>query len=379
MKKKRRILIDNLFVRRGGVEVMMWSVISKLIEQGYDVTLAAAYWHGIREPGLIPHGVHFIKRYIRQGHYKKFTPRWFANKVYYRVYGSLVSFFLSILNFDLVVSMQEKWTMKRTDKLRAKRKIAWVHTDYSTRINPEKGAFPSPAEEKACMQRFEKVICVSETVKNGLIQTVGDPGNLFVAYNPINVEEIRAKAQSPCPLEKNRDKSLLISVGRLVAEKQYLMLLQACEPLWKTFDFDLWIIGEGEERKLLEAYIAEKHLKNVRLLGHQDNPFCYMRQADLFVSSSCTEGNPLAVQEALVLGLPLVAAHCPAVAEIFDPKYGLLVGNSAAELEAGIKKILLDPKLLAEYRKNISNNINKEELYDHRLDRICSLLENKIL
>ena len=375
--RKKRVLIDNLFVNRGGVEAMMWNLIPYLMEKGYDVTLAAIHWPGNEKTDVIPPGVRFIKRYQWRKDCPKYSPQWLINKLFCRAYDAAVAFCLSACNFDLAISMQEKWTMRRTDAIRAKRKIAWVHTDYSTRINKEEKAFPTPELEKACMQRFEKVICVSETTKNGVIRTLGDPGNLYVAYNPIDVNRIRTLSAAPCPLERRKDKPLLISVGRLVAGKQYLMLLQACRELRKTFDFDLWLVGDGEERDMLETYIAENGLSFVRLLGTQANPFTYVRQADLFVSASSTEGNPLAVQEALALGVPLVAVNCPAVVEALDPQYGLLVNDSAADLRDGIAKLLENPKLIDDYRENISHGIHGEEMFEKRLDRIFELLESK--
>lgn len=375
-KKKARILFDNLFVHRGGVEVVMWHIINRLVKEGYDVTLAAIHWAGDEEKDVIPPGVHFVRRYCRRKNYREHSPRWFANRIYARIYNALIANYLSLQNFDLAISMQEKWTMKRTDGIRAKRKIAWVHTDYSTRVKAEKGAFPTAAEEKACMQRFEKVVCVSETAKNGIIQTLGDPGNLCVLYNPIDANGIRARAQAPCPVKRDADRPLLVSVGRLVAEKQYLMLLKACRLLQETVPFDLWIIGDGEERETLEKYITEHHMSYVRLLGAQDNPFPYVCQADLFVSSSVTEGYGLTIQEALILDVPVVAVSCPAVLESLDPRYGLLTGNSETELAEGMKKVLQHPELMKSFREKITGACLGEEMYEKRLQAICGLLKS---
>ena len=373
--KKPRILIDNLFVNRGGVEVMMWSLISYLTEKGCDVTLAAVHWPGNEETDVIPPGVHFIQRYKLRRKDIKSAPLRLMNKLVCRIYDACTALRLSLLNFDIAIAMQEKRTMLRTDGLRAKRKIAWIHTDYATRLKEKKPLFASPEQERACMARFEKVICVSETAKKGVITTVGDPGNLYVRSNPIDVNRIRTLSQASCPLEHKKDKPLLISVGRLVAEKQYLMLLEACRELSKTLDFELWIVGDGEERPALEAYIAENGLSSrVRLLGTQTNPFQYVRQADLFISSSSTEGYGLTIQEALLLGVPVAAVNCPAVEESLDPKYGLLVGNSAEALRDGIASLLKNPELLRQYQKNIAQGRLDEEVFEKRLDAIYSLL-----
>ena len=370
----KRVLIDNLFVNRGGVEVMMWSLIGYLQKKGCDVTLAAVHWRGNEKTDVIPPEVHFVKRYRVRSKTVKCLPLKLLNKLCCRVYDAWIAFYLSAQRFDLAVSMQEKWTMRRTDGIRAKRKIGWVHTDYATRVKKEEKAFPTPQLEKACMQRFEKIICISQTAKNGVIQTLGDPGNLFVAYNPIDVDRIRTLSDAPCPLQRAKGKPLLISVGRLVPEKQYRMLLEACRGLRDILDFELWIVGDGEERGALEAYIAENSLSCVRLLGTQENPFPYLRQADLFVSSSATEGYGLTIQEALVLGVPVAAVRTPGVEESLDPRYGLLVDDSAEALRDGIAGLLKAPEQLNRFRENILNGPFGAELYEKRLDAIYRLL-----
>lgn len=372
--KKTRILFDNLYLTRGGVEVFMNTLIAWLPRDRYDITVAAVHWDKNDPNDRVPEGVRFIRRYHRRKHYKRYSLRWFLDTGFGRVYDALVSLYLSLLNFDLVIAAQEKQTMRRADALRAKRKIAWVHTDYTTRLNNWKASFPSPEAERACMARFEKVVCVSETVRQGLIQAIGDPGNLVVCYNPIDVRRILRLSEEPCPLQRDPMRPLLVSVGRLVAEKQYLVLLQAVKALRESLDFELWIIGDGEERPMLERYIAENGLTNVRLLGTQANPFTYLREADLFVSSSQTEGYGLTVQEALVLGVPVVAVACPGVAESLDTRFGILTENSPSALADGIRS-MLEPETLADYRARIAAEYPRDALYKKRLEAIGALLE----
>lgn len=371
--KKTRILFDSRFVARGGVEVFMNNVIASLPRDRYDITLAAVYWDPKDPNERVPDGVRFIKRYHRRKHYKKHSLRWFLDVGWGRLYDAVIALYLSLLNFDIAIAVQEKLTMKRTDGIRAKRKLAWVHTDYATRRNPQE-AFPTPEAERACMARFEKVVCVSETVRNGLIQTIGDPGNLVVCYNPIDVRRILRLSEEPCSVKRDPSRPLLITVGRLVAEKQVLMLLESCRALWETLDFDLWIVGDGEERPKLEAYVREHGLTRVRLLGTQANPFRYLRQADLFVSASCTEGYGLTIQEALVLGVPVAAVTCPAVVESLDTRFGVLTEDSPSALADGIRS-MLEPETLSAYRQRVAADYPRDELYEKRLEAIRELLK----
>ena len=204
---------------------------------------------------------------------------------------------------------------------------------------------------------------------------VGDPKNLVVKYLPIKVERILELGALPCPLARPKDRFLIVSVGRLSPEKQYLLLLKSCKALRSDILFDLWIIGEGKDRPNLEAYIAQKKLDNVHLLGAQENPYHYLAQADLFVSSSRTESYGLAVQEALILGVPVVAVRCPGIEESLDTRFGVLTDNSVEALAASIRVMLQEPNLLCQYRETIAGQFVRERMYEERLQAITDLWE----
>ena len=226
------------------------------------------------------------------------------------------------------------------------------------------------------MRQFEKIVCVSETARNGIIQMLGDPGNLIVKYVPIDVERILNMSALPCPLLRVQDRPLIVSVGRLDPEKQYPMLLRCCAALHREFPFELWLIGDGKERPILETYIEQEHLDFVHLLGSQENPYYYLAQADLFVSSSRTESYGLAVQEALILGVPVVAVRCPGIEESLDPRFGVLTDNAEEALEDGIRFFLSDLDELRRYREAISNRFDRTDLFEKRLKSITDLWEN---
>ena len=93
-------------------------------------------------------------------------------------------------------------------------------------------------------------------------------------------------------------------------------------------DARLVILGEGDDRSRLEGLIDKLGLKDdSALLGFMDNPFSFMKHADLFVLASHFEGLPNVLIQALALGLPVVATNSPGgVSELLaDGKYGRLV------------------------------------------------------
>ena len=373
---KKKILFYNNYFTYGGAEVFQKYLAEYLANNGYDVTVAAAphtkndYHHPYGR------GVKCVWRPLLKKGMKKYSLIWFLDHIYYRIFEAAATMYLSLREYDIVVATKDKWIMRNVLKLRGKQKFAWVHTDRSTWSDLHSGCFADHEEELACMRRYEKVVCVSETARNGIIQMVGDPGNLIVKYIPIDVERILQMSALPCPLQRMQDRPLIVSVGRLDPEKQYPMLVRCCAALHKEIPFELWLIGEGNDRPILEAYIEQEHLDFVHLLGAQENPYHYLAQADLFVSSSRTESYGIAVQEALILSVPVVAVRCPGIEESLDTRFGILTDNTEDALENGIRSFLQDPDALPRCREAISNLFDRSELFEKRLKSITDLWEN---
>ena len=177
----------------------------------------------------------------------------------------------------------------------------------------------------------------------------------------------------------NDCKNNLNSLGKLsvhdlcayngIGEAKAITILAACE-LGKRRQQE-----SPEERPKLETHIKNKRLDFARMLGGKENPFPYLRQADLFVSASLTESYGLSAQEALVLGIPVVAVGCRGIRESLGDCFGLLVDNSAAALAEGIRTMLQTPGMLEQYRDTIARDYPADRLFGERLEAIMELLE----
>jgi len=132
---------------------------------------------------------------------------------------------------------------------------------------------------------------------------------IIVINNPIDSESIYQKSFYVTQLLDNK-KINLLSVGRLDKVKGYDLLLEAMKQLDDRFH--LTIIGQGSEEFNLQHLVKKLGLKSkVSFLDFQDNPYCYMRQADIMLLSSRYEGFPNVVLEANACGTPVVAFNCP--------------------------------------------------------------------
>ena len=111
-------------------------------------------------------------------------------------------------------------------------------------------------------------------------------------------------------LRPSREKLVLINVARHSHEKGVDGVLRVARELKKhCIDFELWLVGDGEQGPALRTQtVADGLSENVRFLGFRDDVPQLLRNADIFISASHGEGMPLTLLEAMAVGLPSVAS-----------------------------------------------------------------------
>jgi glycosyltransferase involved in cell wall biosynthesis len=183
---------------------------------------------------------------------------------------------------------------------------------------------------KSCYPKADKIIAVSESIKQDLILNFHFPDTkIEVVYNPVDIGEIEKLSEETVEHPWFHDHMpVIVSVGRLTKQKGYPYLLHAFSLVKKRLSCRLAIIGDGEDRAKLLSMAKDLGVgREVEFLGFQKNPFKYMARSSLFVLSSLYEGFPNVILEAMALGLPVISTDCPSgPAEIIeDKKSGLLV------------------------------------------------------
>lgn len=231
------------------------------------------------------------------------------------------------------------------------KKYAWVHIDLEK--NPWTDfLYRSAEDEREHYRAFDKILCVSDSVRDAFIRKYHFDGErVGTQYNPLDRNDILKKSEEKAELS-NHTRLRMITVGRLVEQKGYDRLIRIADRLKKDgCSFELLILGEGTERGKLEKMISDSTLENdVVLLGFQNNPYCYMKESDLFVCSSRTEGFSTVVSEAIVLGLPIVSTDCAGVRELFgEYDCGLITENNEEALYNALFEILTHPERLKLY------------------------------
>ena len=159
------------------------------------------------------------------------------------------------------------------------------------------------------------ITAVSKGVADDLAQAANlCPDQIQVIYNPIVTSDLLKKSEAPLehPWFGSGEPPVILGVGRLTAQKAFDVLITAFSQVRKTQQARLLILGEGEERPMLEALVKQLGLEqDIALPGFVSNPYSYMAHASLFVLSSRWEGLPTVLVEAMSVGTPVIATDCP--------------------------------------------------------------------
>lgn len=368
-----KILIHNDFLVAGGVEIVLCDLVHYLIQQGHTITVSSSHGTAKQAEALFSKSIRYYTTTYRMSDDKRFSRKWFVDRGKYLLHCVKIRCELR-KKYDVAIAIKEGGPMKWISSMNAKKKYAWIHTDYSFFHGP-KYDFDCAEDELECMSGFDHIVCVSDATKRSVISCVGDSGNLITLYNPIDYKKILSKSKELCKVKKTTGSFLFVSAGRLSPPKNYDLLIDICGRLEKKYNFELWIVGDGEQRTQLEQKILTQKIRSVKLLGFCENPFPIMKQADCFVSSSTWESYGLAIQESFILGVPAIAARSPAIDEVFDKRFGILANGDFEGLYTAMETVLKNPALLFDFGAALREHYDCNSLYEDRLKAICNLWE----
>ena len=176
----------------------------------------------------------------------------------------------------------------------------------------------------------DRIVCVSEAKMRELLKLKVPADKITVIYNAFPLQNLRVEVNFDLRKKFNlpADSKIIASFGRLSPEKGQRYLVLAAEELIKRgLNLKILIFGDGKEKNALQNLIDELKIgRDVILPGFVENPLDYMRQADLIVNPSLTEGLPNVILEALALKRLVVATSVGGTPEIIeDGRTGFLV------------------------------------------------------
>lgn len=249
------------------------------------------------------------------------------------------------------------------DHIKADKKAAFVHVDYNL-------AGYSRKLDKNCYLKFDRIFGVSDEVRNVFIGAYPECSNRsMVFHNLLDVDGIRVKALENADFSllesmaadkygairrkineaynvtKKEQPQILLTVGRLTAQKSFEVSIEVCKRLKEKGENIVWyVLGEGNQRHILEKLILENGLTDTFYLpGAVSNPYPYLKNCDIYIHCSKFEGKSIAVQEAQILGKPIIVSDC---------------SGNREQVENNVDGIIceFDEKIIAENVVNLLHN-----------------------
>lgn len=255
------------------------------------------------------------------------------------------------------------------EKVRAKKKIAWIHTDYKkVQIN-----IPS---ETVMWGKYDYIASISEEVSKSFLEVCPSLRSKLILIENILPERLIKRQAMELDVTKEmpviEDGFRLLSIGRYCTAKNFDNVPAICSCLLKKgFKVKWYIIGFGGDEELIRQKIAAAKMEEyVILLGKKENPYPYIRACDLYVQPSRYEGKSVTVREAQMFAKPVVITAYPTSgSQLEDGVDGVVVPMDNEGCADGIAKLLDDPKKMQSLseacrRRDYSNQKEVEKLYE---------------
>lgn len=368
MKTKILFIIDSLTC--GGAEKSLVSLLPLLNKDKYDIYL----W--MRSPGgafmpLVPNNIHIVEQpsYNVIEKMKMLLGRLFfslklrINKLFGKAEHGAETLWkcqgwamkVPEGKWDVVVAYQQGLpTYLVAEKFSECKKLAWVNANvfkagYNTIFNIK------------FYEKMNYIVPVSALLHKLILDKIPQFKEKYhLVYDILNPQVIKDLGDERVQtLKSEQDEWIFVTTGRLVPPKGHDIAIAAAEELkHKGVKFKWFFIGEGSEHQNIERMINEKGLQEcVILLGMHANPYAFMRQADVYVQTSKTEGFGLTIGEAKILGKPIVSTNFEVVYnQLSHEKNGLIADMNGKSVADNIYRMITDKKL----RERIIENVNKE-------------------
>ncbi|TLS35769.1 glycosyltransferase [Pseudalkalibacillus caeni] len=242
------------------------------------------------------------------------------------------------------------------NKVKADKKIGWIHTNYSNSGMDKK-------IDNSYFQELNHIVTVSQECKRSLVTHFPSYSHKVKVINNIvssHIVQSLSKEELYDNYETDDNTINIVTVARLCQVKGIDMAIEACKILINRGYKIRWrVLGTGtpEENESYKSMIKKNNLQNeFTLLGVKDNPYPYIKKADIYVQPSRFEGKSIAVEEAKILHKPIVVTNfTTAKDQVDNMENGLIVNMDYVSIADGIQRIIKEENLKNKFIVNLSN------------------------
>lgn len=370
---KKRIFIAIHYLEIGGAEISLIGLLNSMDYSRYEVDLFV-YSHQGELMKLIPSEVNLLpemSKYaqmerpmisvLKGGHVDVVLARLCA-KLQFALYARRVkpkdgsAVFQYVANtvtpclpslhklglYDLAISFLTPHNIV-LEKVQARTKIAWIHTDYS-KIDV------NASLELPVWNGYDYIASISPDVSRTFLSVFPSlKGKIVEIANILSSAFVRNRASEKTDLSEFKKENInLLSVGRFCYPKNFDNVPDILCRIRKQGVNAYWyLIGYGGDETLIRQRIQEAGMeKYVVILGKKENPYPYIKSCDFYIQPSRYEGNSVTVREAQMLCKPVVVANYPtAASQIQNGKDGIIVPLENAACAEGIVQLIWNPEL----------------------------------
>jgi glycosyltransferase involved in cell wall biosynthesis len=267
----------------------------------------------------------------------------------------LQKFHLIEREYDIAVAYWGDRTMfYMVDKVKAKKKITWLHFDYG---NP-------PRDDELYLRYFKQcdsIVTVSNKINQTLVSKFPEIAERFITIeninNPKHIWNLALQGES-FPDRIFTGKRLL-TIARISEQKGLDMAIDVLSMFRKEeYNIRWYIIGGGDKTEVdnLKARAVEMGVADMLIiLGTKHNPYPYMRDCDIYVQPSRYEGKPITVDEAKMMYKPIVATNYVSASEQLGcGELGIITDINAEAIYRGIRRMLDDTALRDSFTLKLS-------------------------
>ncbi len=253
------------------------------------------------------------------------------------------------------------------------KKIAWIHNDIAKVYGNNIKAKIKLMIDKNIYRKYQKLIFVSKDNQKVFDRKYPNMHiSEEVIYNYINSNNVLKKAEEEIDFKFDNNQTNFLTVARLVEQKGIDRLIRVHRELIANKYFHkFYIIGDGPEKEKLEKLIEKENLQETFiLLGAKENPYPYIKQADIFCLLSKFEGYGMVLEEAKILNKPIMITNTAAREAVENYKNSMIVENDEHIIYTQLKYVI---------ENNIKIFDNNKQVYDNNciIEKLKNMLKEE--
>ena len=330
----KRLLFAAYSLELGGIEKALITLVNKLQEKGYEITIALEKKQGI-----------FLEDLDENIKIIEYNPSDSRNVLKRKIINLLkrLKFILKYKNkFDFSACFATySISASFISRVASKNACLWGHADYLTLFDGQKEQVKKFFKERK-YNKFKHIVFVSQEGKDSFIKIFSKmKEKTLVCNNLIDGEKIIRMSQEKIELKKDNI-TTFVNIGRHdEKQKKLSRIIESAKKLKEEgYKFKILLVGDGQDRKKYQEEVKNNELNEIVIfLGEKKNPYPYFKIADCVILSSDYEGYPVVFLESFVLNKPIITTKVSDYKEV-ENKYGYVAKKETEDIYNKMKIFL---------------------------------------